>query len=91
MEKLGGLTEKEKFYLKRSELSDSEISMMIGNATALYLRYKSIKEIEIDFEHECYYVDFNSFSLTLSNKNSFEGIYQELDKALITKAMGGLL
>lgn len=92
MEKLGGLSEKEKLSLVESHMADIEVVEILGNVTALYLRFKSIKLIEIDFIGNTLYIYFNSFYLTVKNDFvSLEDLYRKIEDKIIIQAMGGAL
>lgn len=92
MEKLGCLSEREKLSLAESCMSDSEIVEILGNATALYLRFKSINLIEIDFIENTLYIYFNSFYLTVKNEfYSLEDLYRKIEDKIIIQAMKGAL
>ena len=92
MKKLCSLTEKEKLSLADSHMSDSEIVEILGNATALYLRFKSINSIEIDFIENTLNIYFNSFYLTVENNfHSLEDLYRKIEDKIIIQAMKGIL
>lgn len=92
MEKLGGLSEKEKLSLVESHMTDIEVVEILGNVTALYLRFKSIKLIEIDFIGNTLYIYFNSFYLTVKNDFvSLEDLYRKIEDKIIIQAMDGAL
>lgn len=91
MERLGSLTDEEKVSFYRSKLSDTEKAIMIGNATALYLRFKSIEYIEIDFYRSCYRLSFKNFVIIIPNADSIEELYQRVEKDIIEKAVDGTL
>lgn len=92
MEKLGGLSEKEKLSLEKSHMSDIEVVDILGKSTALYLRFKSINLIEIDFIGNTLYIYFNSFYLTVKNEfGSLESLYRKIEDEIILQAMKGIL
>lgn len=91
MEKLGCLTDVERIKFYGSRRSDTEKAMMIGNATALYLRFKSIEYIEINFLNGCYDIYFKEFCITIKYTDSIEELYQRVEKDIIEKAVDGTL
>ena len=91
MEKLGCLTDEEKYSFVRSTKSDTEKCIMIGNATALFMRFKSITGIEIDFFHGYYHLEFNNFRIVVRNAETIELIFEKVEKAIIEKAVDGTL
>ena len=84
MEKLGCLSDEEKFSFYKSKINDTKKAIMIGNATALYFRFKSIENIDIDFYHSSYHLSFKNFVIVIkANSDSIEELYQEVEREII--------
>ena len=84
MEKLGCLSDEEKFRFYKSKINDTKKAIMIGNATALYFRFKSIENIDIDFYHSSYHLSFKNFVIVIkANSDSIEELYQEVEREII--------
>lgn len=93
MEKLGGLSDLEKKSLSESILTDEEVCRMIGDTTALYFRFKSIKLIEINFCDYALHIYFSTFKIRIIYEKgvSLETLYRKIEDNVIIKAMQGLL
>ena len=89
MQKLGGLSFSENLSLAKAQLTDTEIAMMMGKATALYLRFKSIEVVTIDFIKLHYIIYFKSLNFKVKDQNSIELLYEEVEKEIIKSAMDG--
>lgn len=93
MKKLGGLSDYEKKSLSRSVLTDEEVCRIMGDVTALYLRFKSIKLIEINFCDSILHIYFSTFKIRIIYEKgvSLETLYRKIEDNVIIKAMQGLL
>lgn len=93
MKKLGGLSDLEKKSLSKSVLTDEDACRIIGDTTALYLRFKSIKLIEINFCDEVLHIYFSSFKIRIKYEKggTLEALYRKVEDDIIIKAMQGLL
>lgn len=93
MKKLGGLNDLERKSLSESSLTDEEVCRIIGDVTALYLRFKSVKLIEINFCDCLLHIYFSSFKIRIKYEKGgrLEALYRKVEDDIIIKAMQGLL